>query len=51
MATACDLGKDGKMVCYDNGNISFVRYNDSGYDVVTLSPNEVKTVKKMLKSV
>jgi hypothetical protein len=51
MARAFDLNPDLKMVCYDNGNISFVQYYEHGYGVITLGPDDVIMMKKMLKSV
>ena len=51
MARAFDLNPDLKMVCYDNGNISFVQYYEHGYEVITLGPDDMIMMKKMLKSV
>ena len=49
MVKAFDLNENVKMVCYDNGNVTFVRYNDRDCKVFMLEPNEVEIMKNILK--
>lgn len=50
MVKAFDLNENVKMICYDNGNITFVRYHDRAYERFMLESREAKMMREMLKA-